>query len=231
MTDSPDESSTKFVHDFINGIRTAFDRDPDAPPLIENERVRVAEALFAVHDFIAKFPELGPRYAKPFGDLGQKIADINMGAVDVLFGRPRGTPRRDTSAVWCARANLVFAVNALIAASGDKKEIADAVAEVIGWHRSVSGSSEEMKGRLTTWRKEFSAGRTNNDSANELYNLGCELIRAYAADPNIPGQGGIKSPRCVCLGFNYTKRASKFSSKQRGDSHASTSQDHGPVLP
>jgi hypothetical protein len=173
------------VRDFISAVKTAFDREPDASQTIENERVRLAEAQFAVHDFIGKFPKEGWRYAKPFGDLGLKILDVNLGAVDNLFKLPARAQRRDTSQIWCARAKLVFAVNAIIQAykiEGNPKSIPDAVAEVIGWHREIWDPTED-KTRLMNWRKEFSACRIQNDSARELFQVGSELIKAYATNP------------------------------------------------
>jgi hypothetical protein len=133
-----------------------------------------------VHDFVAGFPGLGPRYAKPFGDLGRNIQDINSGAVHPIFRRP-DIQHRDTSEVWCARANLVFAVNVIIELDG--KSVPAAVAEVIGWQRKIWGSSEKTKTALINWRKEFSARRIKNDMANDLYNVGSELIRSHIADP------------------------------------------------
>jgi hypothetical protein len=181
MTDASDESLTKLVQDFINSIRTAFDRDLNVPASADSERVRIAEGLFAVHDLIAQFPGLGPRFAKPFGDLGRNLQDINSAAVHPLFRRPDGVPHRDTSEIWCARANIVFAVNAII--ESDRKSVRAAAAEVIGWHRKVWGSSEEAKRTLINWRKEFSAGRVKNDMANELYNVGSKFIQHHMGDP------------------------------------------------
>jgi len=175
-----DNPSEKLVLDFIEGIKTAFDREPNVRG-IENERIRLAEALFAVHDFIARFPSLGPKFAKSFGDLGTKIGDINSGAVHPLFVAPKDVQHRDPSELWCARANLVFAVNALVKCG---KSVPAAAAEVIGWHSTIWVQSEEVKRTLLNWRKAFSAGRIKNEMANELFNVGREFIDAYADQPS-----------------------------------------------
>jgi hypothetical protein len=55
-----EQHATDTVFKLIEGVKTAFDRDPDTLKCPENERTRLAEALFPVAGFIHNL--LGPSY-------------------------------------------------------------------------------------------------------------------------------------------------------------------------
>jgi hypothetical protein len=168
--------------DLANNLRVAFDQEPQLPPSIENRRERLSAGLTLVAKFLVTF--MDPRYADQFYELASVLADLNAGAwPELVVPANLGTRRPDPSQKWCARANVVLAIEALIAS---KRRPSDVLEEISSKHPSIMNlagpKAGNLRNTLSGWRKEFRQKRIKNFDASELFALGCDLIEDHKRD-------------------------------------------------
>jgi len=171
---------TKPVHELADGVRKAFDLEPELHST-ENDRDRYAAALPVVARFITGI--VGEKYGNKFFELGSAIADLNKGALHPLFTLPKQKGRPSPSQIWRGRANAALALDALVKC---KIKPLDAAKEIVKefpgvanlaserTYRSVRGGSFENI--IIEWRKRFNTNRIGNDEAAELFEVGRKLI-------------------------------------------------------
>jgi hypothetical protein len=190
------DSAEALVFKLVEGIISAFDRDPDAPQCPENERTRLAEALNTIARFIQGFPNLGPSYANHFDEIASALKDWNKGANPRLLDRQKGISTPLTSLESRASVDIILAVEALKASGVSLSDryksidISRAISEVLGefkvlkeWVDKKSGVEVATADTILNWRKELSrkAGRKGiaaNDEATELLAAGRDFIKS-----------------------------------------------------
>jgi hypothetical protein len=168
--------------ELANNLRVAFDQEPQLPPSIENRRERLSAGLMLVAKFLLTI--VGPRYADQFYELASVLADLNAGAwPELVVPANLETRRPDPSQKWCARANVVLAIEALIASG---RRPSDVLGEISTKHPSImnlaGAKAGNLRSTLSGWRKEFRQKRIKNFDASELFALGCELIEDHKRD-------------------------------------------------
>jgi hypothetical protein len=187
-------SAEALVFNLIGGIKAAFDREPDAPAVPDNERIRLAEALFAVHDFIANFPGLGSRYANHFAELAEVLKEWGAGANPRLMQRTGGKPLL-SSLESRAIANIILAVEAVVCSrvslSDHHRSIDDhatASADVLNkfkmlknWVDAHGRQTSQATKKIENWLRDFSRkadprGAATNILAKDLISVGREHI-------------------------------------------------------
>ena len=168
--------------DLANNLRVTFDQEPQEPPSIQNRRERLSAGLMLVAKFLLTI--VGPRYADQFYELASVLADLNAGAwPELVVPANFGTRRPDPSQKWCARANVVLAIEALIASG---RRPSDVLGEISTKHHSIMNlagpKAGNLRNTLSGWRKEFRQKRIKNFDASELFALGCDLIEDHKRD-------------------------------------------------
>jgi hypothetical protein len=159
-------------------LHTAFDQEPNASLSVENKRERLSAGLRVVAIFIEKL--VGTKYADPFDEMASVFADLNAGASpELAVPANYGTRRPDSSQVWRARANVILAIEALIA-SGERPT--DVLSEISTSHQSIKrlagAKAGNLRGTLSGWRKQFRQNRVKNSEASDLFAIGREVIEA-----------------------------------------------------
>jgi hypothetical protein len=178
------------VVDLVKNLRIAFDQEPQLPPSVENRRERLSAGVRVVAKFVGTLVGLGPKYADPFDELASVLADLNAGAwPELVVPANYRTRRPDPSQVWRARANVVLAVEALIAVEALKasgRRPSDVLKEIATKHpsiRNLAGAKAGILHRtLSGWRKEFRQNRVKNSEASDLFAIGRELIESRRGD-------------------------------------------------
>jgi hypothetical protein len=197
LSSDSNEGAKEMVIKLIEGITSAFDRDPDAFQCPENERTRLAEALYSIASFILKFPNLGPTYANHFAELGTALKDWNKGANPRLFDRQKGSSTPLPTLESRARVNIVLAIEALTASgislSDRNRSIDDmsgAISEFLSkfptlknWVKTRSRTNASEADIIRNWQGELSRkgdrkGVAANDEANDLLDVGRSFIES-----------------------------------------------------
>jgi hypothetical protein len=165
-----------------NDLHIAFDQEKQLPPSVENRRERLSAGLRVVAKFVASL--VGPKYADPFDELASVQVDLNAGALpELAVPANYGTRRPDPSQTWRARANVVLAIEALIASGQRPSNI---LAEISTRHPSIMNLAGPKAGNLRVtlsgWRKEFRQNRIKNSEASDLFAIGRKLIEARRGD-------------------------------------------------
>jgi hypothetical protein len=197
------DSAEALVFNLVEGIISAFDRDPDVPQCPENERTRLAEALNTIARFIQKFPHLGPSYSNHFDELASALKDWNKGANPWLLDRQKGISTPLTSLESRASVNIILAVEALVTSKVSLSKnpyknidasvaISEGLGKFEGLKKWVDNRSRNASGvdTIRNWQKEFSRkadrkGVAANDEANELLEMGRPYIKSLKG--NIEG--------------------------------------------
>lgn len=135
---------------------------------------------------VAKFLSalVDPRYVDQFDELASVLVDLNAGSwPQLVVPANLGTRRPDPSQEWRARANVVLAIEALIASG---RRPSDVLVEMSTKHHSITNLAGAKAGNLrdvlSGWRKEFRQKRIKNFEASELFAVGSDLIKARKDD-------------------------------------------------
>jgi hypothetical protein len=171
---------TEVLLELVRGLHFAFDQTSDEPTTPQTERERSAAALAVVGRFLMK---IDPTHADRFFDLSDALGDLSIGADPPLLRRPKRRSAPNPTQIEAAKANVAFALDALIA-HGERPE--SAAKTLLGKFPSITNLAGPKSHRpdyswehtILGWRKTLSAPRrAKNDLAAEIFAAGRELIK------------------------------------------------------
>jgi hypothetical protein len=171
----------KPVLELLSCIEIAFPSETEKKPSYQALRHQYVDALAAVYRFLIT---VDPVHANRFLDLGDAIADLNVGAPNPLLeNKLKSHPTR--FAIRRAKAEVVFAVEALIEAGMEPCDAAKDLLKkfpaikILAGQKSHNQSTEAAWVRtILEWRKTLSAPSRRKDPEAELT---YQSIREYIA--------------------------------------------------
>ena len=165
----------------LKGIQAAF--DSALPPKGMREwQKRREEYATALISFAKFWDEIGCyREGMLFFELASALEDRNAGVRHPLLDAevPKVTRPPDPSQIWRARANVIVALEALIATGVSHRDAIGKIATTNqrGLKGLAGAKSETLESALENWRKQFRKKRgVRNAEANELFEVGFALI-------------------------------------------------------
>jgi hypothetical protein len=177
-------------------MNQAFSEDAEIPNTVENERERLALALWSIAVFFGRSGFNQPN-ADRFFELGSAISDLNDGIRPSLLVPTRiDSNPPQTSQFWRARVNVVLAFEALSrgvpegrSGSESRRNIAKKIdrdaPELRKLVRPKWREDDGMTGPLdlpttivSDWLKKLKGASIKNGEATRLYEFGREAIRA-----------------------------------------------------
>lgn len=171
---------TAILLELVHGLDLAFDQKSDEPSTPQTEQVRHAAALAAIGRFLAKV-DPNPTHADQFFVLGDALADYSIGARPPLLRPLKRRSAPNATQIEAAKANVAFALDALIALGEHPKNAANkllvrfpGIKKLAGPKSGAAGTWEKT---ILEWRKRLSApSRAKNDFAAEMFNAGRAFI-------------------------------------------------------
>src|SRR6476659_1755266 len=103
---------TEPLIELLKSIDFAFDKEFGEQPKPQAEQERYAAALAAIGRFLTK---IDPTHADRFFVLSDALADLSIGARPPVLGRPKQRSAPNPTQIEAAKANVAFALDALIA--------------------------------------------------------------------------------------------------------------------
>jgi len=103
--------------------------------------------------------------------------DLKHGRVDPIL-TPRKIDNRhiDSTATWCAKADVAAAANFLSDIPGmTRKAAAESIAREYPEFRHLAGPGKDLAKSIESWRTEFEKRRIKNKLASENYEVFCRL--------------------------------------------------------
>jgi hypothetical protein len=172
---------SKPLRELLRGMDFAFDQKDHEPTTPQLEQQRYAAALAAIGRFLTK---IDPTHADRFFVLSDALADYCIGAHPPLLRRTKRRSAPNPTQIEAAKANVAFALDALIALGKDPINAANKllvrfpdIKELAGPKSRKVGSWEKT---IIEWRKSLSApSRTKNELAAEIFEAGRALIDFY----------------------------------------------------
>jgi hypothetical protein len=174
---------TKILLELVQGLVFAFDQKSDEPSTPQTEQQRYGEALAVIGRFLTKV-DPDPAHADRFFVLSDALADHSIGAHAPVLRRLKRRSAPNPTQIEAAKANVAFALDALIALGEDPKNAANKLLVrfpgIKKLARPKSGAAGSWEKTVLEWRKRLSApGRAKNDLAGEIFNAGRALIDFY----------------------------------------------------
>ena len=169
---------TKPLLELLHGIDFAFDQKSGEPTTPQREQERYAAALAAIGRFLMK---IDPTHADRFFVLSDALADHRIGAHAPVLSTLKRRSAPNPTQIEAAKANVAFALDALIALGEHPKNAANkllvrfpGIKNLAGPKSGAAGSWEKT---ILEWRKRLSApSRAKNDLAAEIFKAGRALI-------------------------------------------------------
>ena len=171
---------SEYLRELFCGIDFSFDHKPDEPSSPQIEREQLAAALAVVGRFLLK---LDPSHADRFFNLSDSLSDLNSGARPPILRGPKKRSPPNSTQVEIAKANVAFALDALIELGEKPNEAASMLVRKFGGIKHLAGPKSQRQDyslakTILEWRKNLSApGRKKNDHAAELFLVGRELTK------------------------------------------------------
>ena len=172
---------TKPVLELLRGIDFAFDQKDREPTTPQLEQQRYAAALAAIGRFLTK---IAPTHADRLFVLSDALADYSIGAHPPLLRRLKRRSAPNPTQIEAAKANVAFALDALIALGEPPKNAANKLLVRFPGIKALAGPKSRKVGSwektILEWRKSLSApSRTKNELAAEIFKAGHALIDFY----------------------------------------------------
>jgi hypothetical protein len=174
---------TQIFLELVHGLDFAFDQKSDEPSTPQTEQERYAAALVVVGRLVAKV-DPNPKHADRFFVLSDALADQSIGARAPLLRQLKRRSAPNPTQIEAAKANVAFALDALIALGEHPKNAANKLLVrfpgIKKLARPKSGAAGSWAKTILEWRKRLSApSRAKNDLAAEIFNAGRALIVFY----------------------------------------------------
>jgi hypothetical protein len=173
---------TEPLLELVRGLDFAFDQKSDKPTTPQAEQVQYAAALAAIGRFLTK---IDPTHADRFFVLSDALEDHSVGAHAPVLRRLKRRSAPNPTQIEAAKANVAFALDALIALGEDPKNAANKLlVRFSGIKKLARPKSGDEPGSwertILEWRKSLSApSRAKNDLAAEIFKAGRALIDHY----------------------------------------------------
>jgi hypothetical protein len=185
-----DFANFRNFNEMLERLVIAFDPTlpADLPPWFAR-REQLSAALYLLATLFNKIERRGTQLrgaGRHLNELASALVDRNSGTHEhplLDADRPPVT-RADPSRTWRARAQVVLALEALIAAGESES---DAAAKIARSNPSIKkglagAKSGELKATLVNWRGEFRKKRVKNFEAGELFKAGLKFMERHKAD-------------------------------------------------
>ena len=173
---------TALLRECLDGINFAFNQEPDDVPSSQNQREQLALAIAVVGRFLSK---VAPTHAGRFFDLSNALSDLNIGARPPILKAPKKRSALNATQIEVAKANVVFALAALIELGVNPHAAATMLVEKYDGIKWLAGAKSHRADNLwgktiLEWRKRLSApSRKNNYLAVETFVAGRDLINDF----------------------------------------------------
>ena len=171
-----------YLRELICGIDSCFDDKPNEARSPKVEREQSAAALAVVGRFLLK---LDPKHADRFFDLSDALIDLNGGARPPILRSPKKRSPPNSTQVEAAKADVAFALEALIELGAKPNEAASMLVRKFEGIKNLAGPKSQRQDYFLTqtileWRKSLSApSRKKNYLAAEIFLAGRELIKSF----------------------------------------------------
>jgi hypothetical protein len=172
---------TEPLLELVRGLDFAFDQKSDKPTTPQAEQVQYAAALAAIGRFLTK---IDPTHADRFFVLSDALEDHSVGAHAPVLRRLKRRSAPNPTQIEAAKANVAFALDALIALGEHPKNAANKLLVRFPGTKNLAGPKSGAAGSwektILEWRKRLSApSRAKNDLAAEIFKAGRALIDFY----------------------------------------------------
>lgn len=173
---------TEPLLELVRGLDFVFDQKSDKPTTPQAEQVRYAAALAVIGRFLTK---VDPTHADRFFVLSDALEDHSIGAHAPVLRRLKRRSAPNPTQIEAAKANVAFALDALIGLGEDPKYAANKLlVRFSGIKKLARPKSGDKAGSwektILEWRKRLSApSRAKNDLAAEIFKAGRALIDQY----------------------------------------------------
>jgi hypothetical protein len=172
---------TESLLELLRSIDFAFHQKPGEPTTPQTEQLRHAGALAAIGRLLTK---VDPTHADRFFVLSDALADYSIGAHPPLFRRLKRGSARNPTQIEAAKANVAFALHALIALGEKPKNAANKLLVRFPDIKALAGPKSHKVGSwkktILEWRKSLSApSRAKNELAVQIFEAGRALIDFY----------------------------------------------------
>jgi len=184
------QRAKELFNEMLERLATAVDPTlpADLPYWFARREQRAAE-LYVLATFFSKIesPSTQLRDAhRLLAELASALVDRNSGTHQhpLLDADRPSVTRADLSRSWKARAHVILALEASIAAGESES---DAVAQIANSNPSIKkflagAKSGELKNTLLNWRQEFRKKRVRNFEAGLLFEEGLKHIEKHRGD-------------------------------------------------
>jgi hypothetical protein len=171
--------------ELLHDVDSAFEQKPNEPPATpQTEQVRYARAMFALGRFLSK---VDLRHADRFFILSDALTDLRLGRRPLLLRPPKPGSAANPTLVEAAKANVAFALDALIELGETPEDAAKTLLDKFPHIKNLAGpKSRGKKSRgigphtILEWRKFLrSSGRKKNTLAAEIFAVGREITEFY----------------------------------------------------
>jgi hypothetical protein len=172
---------TEPLIELLKSIDFAFDKEFGEQPKPQAEQERYAAALAAIGRFLTK---IDPTHADRFFVLSDALADLSIGARPPVLGRPKQRSAPNPTQIEAAKANVAFALDALIALGESPDSAARTLLSKFASIKNLAGHKSHRHGyswekTILEWRKSLSApSRKKNELAAEIFGAGRDLINS-----------------------------------------------------
>ena len=171
---------TEPLLELLRNIDSAFEQSSGEATL-QTEQTRIAAALAAIGRFLSK---INRTHAERFFDLSDAFTDVSSGARPPIFRGPKKRSARNTTQIEAAKAEVAFALDALIALGEKPLTAAQNLLREFPGIENLAGPksrrAQNPKKTILEWRKSLSATkRRKNELAAETFSAGRELIKIF----------------------------------------------------
>jgi hypothetical protein len=172
---------TKPLLELLHGLDFAFNQKTGEPTTPQTEQVRYAAAVASIGRFLTK---VDPTHSDRFFVLSDALADYSIGAHPPLFRRLKRRSAPNPTQIEAAKANVAFALEALIALGENSKNAANKLLVRFSDIKELAGPKSRKVGSwektILEWRKSLGApSRAKNELAVEIFQVGRALIDSY----------------------------------------------------
>jgi excisionase family DNA binding protein len=167
--------------ELLRSVDFAFDQVPGERATRQIEQQRYAAAIAAIGSFLTK---VDPTHADRFFVLSDALADLSIGARPPILGRTKRRSAPNPTQIEAAKANVAFALDALIALGDNPADAARTLLSKFGSIKNLARHKSHRPGyswerTILEWRKSLSApSRKKNALAAEIFAAGRDLIEA-----------------------------------------------------
>jgi hypothetical protein len=173
------------LFELLHAIDAAFKQKLDEPATLQTEQARYVAATEAIGRFLLK---IHSPHADRFFDLSDTLADAAAGGRPPLLTFPKKRSVPNPTKIEAAKANVAFAVEALIALGERPEDAAKILLRKFPGIKNLAGRKSHRPDYpwhkiVLEWRKTLSApSRKKNALAAEIFTVGRELIEKYIAE-------------------------------------------------